>query len=195
MTPVPAATTEPAPNSTPTVSPTIDPTSTPTPTTEITTETWTGTAGVTRTYYYIVDHVAKTTSIIVESEFPAEINDTMMYYELHDYIYYFSNVELRNIYLHFHYINHGPNGEWDYEMGGGPSIGSRFGHEAWLGRWEYPVTETVILIYSENVPVYVVSTVDFVYDGFIRDPYTGEEDYIPRKYYDKREVMPEKQPG
>jgi len=194
-TPVPAATTELTSDSTPTVSPTIDPTSMPTPEKEITTETWTGTAGVTRTYYYIVDHAAKTTSIIAESEFPAEINDTMMYYALHDYIYHFSNVELRNIYLHFHYINHGPNGEWDYEMGGGPSIASRFGHEAWLGRWEYPVTETVILIYSENVPVYVVSTVDFVYDGFVRDPYTGEEDYIPRKYYGKQEVMPEKQPG
>jgi hypothetical protein len=121
------------------------------------------------------------------------MDDKMAYYELHDRVYHFSNVELRNAFRHFNQINAGPNGETI--NGGGPSISSRFGHEAWVIRWTYPVTETVILIYSESSPVYVISTVDFVYGGCIQDPYTGEQNYIPRKYYDKQGVMPEKQPG
>ncbi len=189
-TPVPAATTEPALDSTPTVSPTIDPTPTPTPTTEVTIETWTGTAGVARTYYYIVDHATETTSVIVESEFPPELAG-MMSMELHDYVYYFSNVELKNIYLHFYNRNAGPNGE-NY---GGPTIETRFGYYDWLMEWDYPLTESVILIYSEDVPVYVISTVDFSQYSFMRNSYTGEYDYIPRKYYAKKAVMPEKQPG
>ena len=116
----------------------------------------------------------------------------MIYYELCDHVNHFSNIELRNIYLHFHILNYGPNGE---QNEGGPSIDSRFGYEAWLGRWEYPVAESVILIYSENSPMYVVSTINFVQNAFMRDPYTGEEDYIPRNYYNKHEVMPEKEPG
>lgn len=192
--PSPTTTTPPVPSTpitTSTPEPTIDEVD-PTPTTEIITEEWAGTAGVTRTYYYIINHDTKTTSIIVESEFPTEIDDTMIYYELCDHVYYFSNIELRNIYLHFHILNRGPNGEWNE---GGPSIDSRFGYEAWLGRWEYPVAESVILIYSEDSPMYVVSTINFVQNAFMRDPYTGEEDYIPRNYYSKHEVMPEKQPG
>ena len=192
--PSPTTTTSPVPSTpiaTSTPEPTIDEVD-PIPTTEIITEEWTGTAGVTRTYYYIINHDTKTTSIIVESEFPPEIDDTMIYYELCDHVYHFSNIELRNIYLHFHILNYGPNGERNE---GGPSIDSRFGYEAWLGRWEYPVAESVILIYSENSPMYVVSTINFVQNAFMRDPYTGEEDYIPRNYYSKHEVMPEKEPG
>lgn len=189
-TSAPTATTEPTPESTPTATPTIDPTPTPTPEKEITIETWTGTAGVTRTYYYIVDHATQTTSVIVESEFPPELAD-MMSMELHDYVYHFSNIELKNIYLHFYNRNGGPNGE-DY---GGPTLETRFGYYDWLMKWNYPLTESVILIYSEDVPVYVISTVDFAQYSFMRNPYTGEQDYIPRKYYDKKAVMPEKQPG
>lgn len=187
-TPTPTATTEPALDPTPTISPTIDPT--PTPTTEVTIETWTGTAGVLRTYYYIVDHATQTTSVIVESEFPPELAD-MMSMELHDHVYHFSNIELKNIYLHFHNRGAGPNGE-DY---GGPTLETRFGYYDWLKEWNYPLTESVILIYSENVPVYVISTVDFAQYSFMRNSYTGEYDYIPRKYYAKIEVMPEKQSG
>ncbi|MFA7562480.1 MAG: hypothetical protein WCY70_03475 [Methanoculleus sp.] len=192
--PSPTTTTQPVPSTpiaTSTPEPTIDEID-PIPTTEIITEEWTGTAGVTRTYYYIIDHDTRTTSIVAESEFPAGINNKMMYYELCDHVYHFSNIELRNIYLHFHILNYGPNGERNE---GGPSIDSRFGYEAWLDRWEYPVAESVILIYSEDSPMYVVSTINFVQNAFMRDPYIGEEDYIPRNYYGKQEIMPEKQPG
>jgi hypothetical protein len=157
---------------------------------EITTETWTGTAGVTRTYYYIVDHATQTTSVIVESEFPPELAG-MTSMELHDHVYHFSNIELKNVYLHFYNRNGGPNGE-NY---GGPTLETRFGYYDWLKEWNYPLTESVILIYSENVPMYVISTVDFAQYSFMRNPYTGEQDYIPRKYYDKKAVMPEKQSG
>jgi hypothetical protein len=115
----------------------------------------------------------------------------MQSFELHDHVYYFSNIELRNIYLHFYNRAAGPNGEDP----GGPTLDTRFGYYDWLGKWNYPLTESVILIYSEDVPVYVVSTVDFGQYSFTRDPYTGAEDYIPRKYYVNNAEMPEKQPG
>lgn len=189
-TPVPTATTEPALDATPTASPTIDPTPTSKPEKEVTTETWTGTAGVTRTYYYIVDHATQTTSVIAESEFPPELAG-MTGVELHDHVYHFSNIELKNVYLHFYSRSAGPNGE-NY---GGPTLETRFGYYDWLMEWNYPLTESVILIYSENVPVYVISAVDFGQYSFTRNPYTSEQDYIPRKYYNKKAVMPEKQPG
>jgi hypothetical protein len=115
----------------------------------------------------------------------------MQSFELHDHVYHFSNIELKNIYLHFYDRGAGPNGE-NY---GGPTLETRFGYYDWFIKWNYPLTESAILIYSENVPMYVISTVDFGQYSFTRDPYTGEHDYIPRKYYDKKEVMPEKQPG
>jgi hypothetical protein len=114
----------------------------------------------------------------------------MQSFELHDHVYHFSNIELKNVYLHFYNRNAGPNGE-NY---GGPTLETRFGYYDWLKEWNYPLTESVILIYSENVPVYVISTVDFGQYSFMRNPYTDEHDYIPRKYYDKKAVMPEKQP-
>ncbi|MDN7011622.1 hypothetical protein FGW20_00915 [Methanoculleus sp. FWC-SCC3] len=115
----------------------------------------------------------------------------MMSVELHDHVYYFSNIELKNVYLHFYSRSAGPNGE-NY---GGPTLETRFGYYDWLMEWNYPLTESVILIYSENVPVYVISTVDFGQYSFTRNPYTSEQDYIPRKYYNMKAVMPEKQPG
>jgi len=192
--PSPGSTTSPAPTVTTTVTPT--PTSTPAPTveptatTEITIEHWQGTAGVNRTYYYITGHDTETVSIVVESEFPPELGD-ISYIELHDHIYHFSNVELKNIYLHFYILGRGPNGEYS----GGPSLESRFGYHEWTGAWDYTPAETVILIYSENVPVYVISRIDFAQYSFGQDPYTREQEYVPRNYYQKKEVMPEKQPG
>jgi plastocyanin len=69
-----------------------------------------------------------------------------------------------------------------------------------MGRtgWIYPVAETAILIYSEDVRFYVISTVDFTQSVSINDPYTGEPGYIPCKFFGKGDDnagIPEKQPG
>jgi hypothetical protein len=201
-TPCPAenTTVEPTPIENTTIEPTpteIEPTPTPndpvpSPTSEILTGP--GTAGVTRTYYHIANHDTKTTSIIVESEFPAEFAD-MEYYTLMDHVYEFSKVELRHIYYYYNSPNIGPNGEGLFgDYAGGYYLGSRMGRT----RWAYPVAETAILIYSDDVRFYVISTVDFTQSVSIDDPYTGEPGYIPCKFFDKgydNAGMPEKQPG
>jgi plastocyanin len=119
----------------------------------------------------------------------------MEYYTLMDHVYEFSKVELRHIYCYYNSPNLGPNGEGLFgDYAGGYYLGSRMGRT----RWIYPVAETAILIYSEDVRFYVISTVDFTQSVSISDPYTGEPGYIPCKFFGKGDDnagMPERQPG
>ncbi|WP_332449485.1 hypothetical protein [Methanoculleus sp.] len=189
----PTTTATPSPTATTTATP--DPTLTPEPTPEIIHLTGTGTAGVHRDYYIIFDHSAETSDIIVESMFPPEISGEQSLSTITS-IYHFATVELRHIYRYFVEPNAGENGVGT----GGWNLGNRqgiakFGYEYYY----YPIVNTAILIYSDDVPFYVVSTADFTatgLGGYGYDPYSGESHYIPCEFYrlDYEETIPKTDP-
>jgi len=64
---------------------------------------------------------------------------------------------------------------------------------------DYPIANTAILIYSEDVSYYVISTADFtgLSQGLVDDPYSGEPGYVPCKFFynGRTTEIPEKRPG